>query len=357
MNVCFLLQDIGAVYGAERATLDLARGLRGAGVEVSFLLIKETRLGPVGSGLESAILKDAHAVHSVTTAKRFSLRLVREIRGALREMNADGLHCVGPKATLHGGLATRWGREVPVVSTVHGWLFRSEWKERFYTWLEQRALTRCSAVVVLSTFYRDLLEGMGVSRVRHIPSGLDADGLGIGESPSGFTVGMMARFSEEKNHGLLLEALAGRVAMKALFAGEGPLRTAVEERAESLGVADRVRFEGYLDRDAFLSQINVLVLCSRIENLPYSVLEAMAWRIPVVVTRVGGLPDLVEDGVTGFLVEPGDVEGMEQALTRLAEDPDLCLRMGKAGRAKVEREFGVEQMVEAHLSMYRSLAE
>ncbi len=69
------------------------------------------------------------------------------------------------------------------------------------------------------------------------------------------------------------------------------------------------------------------------------------------------MPDLVEDGVTGFLVEPGDVEGMEQALTRLAEDPDLCLRMGKAGRAKVEREFGVEQMVEAHLSMYRSLVE
>jgi glycosyltransferase involved in cell wall biosynthesis len=355
--IAFLLQDTGSVYGAERATMDLARGLAGRGTKVVVVLIRETRLGLKESALEQAIRGLGLDVEIVTTRRRLSLKLAREIRGILHRRGVRVLHTVGYKADVHGVFAAAG---IPHVSTVHGWLFRPDRKERFYGWVNVWALRRCARVIVLSRYYEDLLGKMGL-RVERIPSGLDAGAFSADLSHRGtFTVGMMGRFSEEKNHGMLLRAVKklveDGVTVDVLIAGDGPLRPQIEAEVARLDLRHVVKLKGYVAREDFLGCVDMLVLCSRIENLPYSVMEAMACGLPVVATNVGGLPDLVEEGRTGFLVPPDDDVAMAERIARIAKSPQLAGDFGVAAREKIARDFSLERMVARHLDLYASLA-
>ncbi|MFH0908167.1 MAG: glycosyltransferase [bacterium] len=356
MIIAYLLQDTGAVYGAERATLDLATGMAEHGVDVRILLIRESRLGLASSPVDAAFRERGLSVIAVETGARFSIGLVRRIRRILSQQDVGVLHTVGYKADVHGLLARR---RIPQVSTVHGWLFRSDLKERFYGWLNVCALKRCARVVVLSRYYEELLRQQGVMTIR-IPSGLDASGFPDVSSHHGtFTVGMMGRFSEEKNHPMLLSAakrlIESGVTIDMLLAGDGPLRGSVEAEIARLDLRHVVKVKGYVPREDFLGSIDVLALCSRIENLPYSVMEAMACGLPVIATNVGGLPDLVEDGVTGHLVASDDDVALAARIASVAKLPDVSAAMGQASRAKVKREFALERMIASHMDLYRAL--
>ena len=208
MNVAFLMQDVGAMYGAERATLDLITHLKKAGEHVHVLLIDEMRLGLEQSDLRDALAGSGIAYTRLPTADAFSSALIRRIRGAAEDAHAQVVHTIGPKATFHGFFAIR-KTGIKLCSTVHGWLFRRDPKERFYEWLERKLLQRFDRVIVLSSFYRNCLleKGFKMDRVVHIPSGLDAESLvSVGDarnslvSDQSFTVGMIGRLSAEKNH-------------------------------------------------------------------------------------------------------------------------------------------------------------
>jgi len=128
------------------------------------------------------------------------------------------------------------------------------------------------------------------------------------------------------------------------LAGDGPDRAVLEAEARRLGVADHVRFLGYQSSDqvaALLQDTDVFVLPSFAEGVPVVLMEAMASGVPVVTTRVAGVSELVEDGVSGFVVPPGDVDALARAIDTLLADPALRARFGAAGRAMVEREFDV----------------
>jgi glycosyltransferase involved in cell wall biosynthesis len=356
MVIAYLLQDTGAVYGAERATIDLASGLAARGADLRIILIRETRLGLTSSALEAAFRAKGLSVVAVATTRRFSIGLIRRIGQLLAREGVQVLHTVGYKADVHGFFAR--GR-VPQVSTVHGWLYRRDLKEKFYGWLNVRALAHCAKVVVLSRHYEDLLKKQGL-RVTRIPSGLDTSGFGFAEPHCGtFTVGMMGRFSEEKNHEMLLRAtkrlVEQRVTVDVLLAGDGPLRGAVEAGIAKLDLRHAFKVKGYVAREDFFGSVDVLVLCSRIENLPYSIMEAMASGLPVVATRVGGIPDLVEDGVTGYLVETDDDAALAGRIMELSRDRALAVRLGAAGRKKIEDSFTPGTCVDAHERLYASL--
>ncbi len=364
MRIVLLLQDTGKVYGAERATLDLAAGLRAAGEEVTLLLIEETRLGPGASDLRDAVRELGLPFRALPVAGRLSRDLVHALRATLRDLGAEVLHTTGYKADLHGGWAAGWGRRWPVVSTVHGWLFRADLKEQFYGWLNLQALRRCARVIALSRHYEAMLAARGVPRERlvRIPSGLDPATCPPGPWPAEgtpFTIGLAGRLSEEKNHDLFLRAarraLDGGARLRFLLAGDGPLRAALAARSAELNLAAHVEMPGFLPREDFLSRVHAVALCSRIENLPYSILEAMAWSRPVLATQVGGLPDLVEDGVTGWLV-PGEDEGaLAGRMALLAGDPGAARRLGAAGRGKVAEAFSAAAQVAAHRVLYASV--
>jgi glycosyltransferase involved in cell wall biosynthesis len=359
VTVVFLLQDTGRLYGAERATLDLAQGLARRDVRVHLLLIEEARLRIDRNDLREEARARGIDFTALPVKGRWSPELARRIRREVESRRAI-LHTTGYKADVHGGWAASWGRRFPVVGTVHGWLFRQDLKERFFGWVNLMALRRFTRVIVLSRFYEDLLLRRGVARERlvRIPSGLAIGECGPACPAGVFTVGMLGRLSEEKNHALLLRAAAllraQGVVARFLIAGDGPLRQELEAMAREKGLGDDVEFAGFLSRESFFGRIHALALCSRIENLPLSVLEAMAFGRPVVATAVGGLPDLVEDGRTGFLVPSEDAEALARRIRELTASPDLCRSIAEAARRKLESEFSSDEMVARHLALYAS---
>lgn len=367
MNITFLMQDIGAMYGAERATVDLITCLKKAGEHIHVLLIDEERLGLGQSDLRDALDGSGISCARLPTAAPFSPSLICRIRDAAEESRADVVHAIGPKATFHGFFAIR-GTRIRLVSTVHGWLFRRDPKERLYEWLEQRILRRFDRVIVLSSYYRNYLieRGFRHEQVVHIPSGLDVESVvkldEARQTPASaelFTVGTIGRLSAEKNIEMLLRA--ARIVMdrgigaRFLMAGKGPERSRLEQLVEGWGLGGSVRLPGYLPVEQFMRQIHVLVQCSRIENLPYSVMEAMAWCRPVVATDVGGLPDLVDEGKTGYLVPSNDHEALANRLCEMSAWPRLVKEMGLGGRRKLETDFGLVRQIERHANLYSEL--
>jgi glycosyltransferase involved in cell wall biosynthesis len=138
--------------------------------------------------------------------------------------------------------------------------------------------------------------------------------------------------------------------------GDGPDRDAVERRAHQLGIVRDSLFLGYQEEVAsYYAAFDALILPSANEGTPVSAIEALAGGRPVVATRVGGVPDVVRDGIDGFLVEPGDVDAMAERLSTLAADPPLRHRMGEAGRASVHERYSVGRLLDDIDALYRHL--
>lgn len=212
------------------------------------------------------------------------------------------------------------------------------------------------AFVAPSRFLFDTVRAAGIhhGRLHHLPHFVDA-----GRSPrtdgSGTRFVYAGRLSPEKGVATLLRAVAA-AGVALTIAGDGPQRAELTELAGSLG-AD-ARFVGALDRESTLRLVagsRALVLPAQwYENQPMSVLEAMSCAVPVIATRLGGSPELVLDGETGLLVEPGEQEQLAQALKRLDADAHLARRLGAAGLARAEQDFSPGAHLERLDRLYRS---
>ena len=171
--------------------------------------------------------------------------------------------------------------------------------------------------------------------------GLDAE--------QGFLVGYLGALEDKKGIEDLLQAAeaSGVPRVQVALAGEGSLASRLSGRCLLLGQL--------ADPRPFLRALDVFAFPSHQEALPFAVLEAMAASRPVVATRVGGIPEAVEDRVSGLLVPPRDPPALAAALRRLAEEPGLARALGQAARARVERDFSAAGMVERTLAVYRRL--
>ncbi|WP_294198395.1 glycosyltransferase family 4 protein [uncultured Sphingomonas sp.] len=157
----------------------------------------------------------------------------------------------------------------------------------------------------------------------------------------------VARLSSEKGHLGLLEAIAPLEATLTLV-GDGPMLAEIEAAVARLGLVERVRFVGRLDEAATLATIanaDLLVLPSFMEGLPIVLMEAMAIGVPVVGSRVAGVPELIGDGEEGLLFNPGDWGDLRRQIARLLDDPALGDRLAQAARAKVAGEFDIATAV------------
>lgn len=144
--------------------------------------------------------------------------------------------------------------------------------------------------------------------------------------------------------------------LHTFLVGDGPRRPGIEARARELGLSDSVHFLGHRkDVPAIYAKAQLGVLCSAAEGLSNAVMEGMAARLPMVVTRVGGNPDLIEDGRRGRVVEPGQPEQLAGALGHLLAQPATGRRMGRAARRFVEQELSLGRMISRHDALYRRL--
>ena len=331
------------------------------------------RLAALGHDV-TVVMPDGPAAARVDAAgvRRLALSVASkaDVRGAarfaalLRRERPDVLHAQDRRAGLVGRTAAR-AVGVPAVFTLHGApdglsdLVRGNLlagprrrRDRLYYLRAERLLAALSGGLVvapseaIAAFLTDHV-GVPRARVRVVPNGVDLDRFAPG-GPGGSGVLWLGLMGPVKRLDVLLDALAA-TDLRAVLAGDGPQRDAVERRAAALG--GRVTLPGYVaDPAPLFAAADVFVLCSAAENLPLSLLQAMACGLPVVATRVGGVPEVVRDGVEGRLVPPGDAAALAAALTSI--DP----AMGPAARARVAAVFSIDRCAAALADVYAEAA-
>jgi glycosyltransferase involved in cell wall biosynthesis len=182
----------------------------------------------------------------------------------------------------------------------------------------------------------------------------------LGFAPDARLIGIVGRLFPIKNHALFIEAAARIAAVEPaarfVVVGDGTLRPALAQQARRLGIGDRVLFTGWrTDLPRIYADLDVLVVSSNNEGTPLSAIEAMAARCPVVATRVGGIPDIITDELTGRLVLPGEVEGIAGAVLDLLADPENALRIAGNAMTEARQRFDVKRLIQDMDGLYREL--
>jgi glycosyltransferase involved in cell wall biosynthesis len=199
----------------------------------------------------------------------------------------------------------------------------------------------------------------GIDLVPGMQSKRNRDRLGaIGIPPDAHVVGAVGNLYAVKGHIHLVRALRQIVQQRpnvhVVILGRGEEQEALRAEATALGIADHFHLLGYCnDVQGWLNTMDVYAMPSLSEGLPLSLLEAMASTIPVVVTKVGGIPEVISDGETGFLVAVGDIDALARRIMLLLDQPSLAERIAKAGRSLVQRRFSLEAMAGAYSALYQ----
>lgn len=198
-------------------------------------------------------------------------------------------------------------------------------------------------------------------RIAVIHNGIEAPQTTTAVPPQGPIV-FVGRLEPQKRLDVLLHAFARVVARndtaRLRIVGDGSQRDELDAQRQALGLGGRVDFVGALPTESVAAELRAaraLVLSSDFEGLPIVALEAAANARAVVATRAGGIAELVDDGVTGLLVEVGDIDGLADALSTVVDDPALAVRLGAAGRERVASEFGADRCVQAYVERYGAL--
>jgi glycosyltransferase involved in cell wall biosynthesis len=290
-------------------------------------------------------------------------RAVLEIAKLMRRVKPDLVHIHSSKAGIVGRLAARLAG-IRAVFTAHGWAFAegASWKRKLVAVPTEFAAGRL-ADHIIAVSEADLRQALrfhiaDAERITVVRNGIEdalyrANPGGAGE----VRVVMVARFSPPKDHATLLQAMKGiKGSWRLLLVGDGPLRGDVHQLATHLGLGHRVEFLGSRhDVPEILASAHVVVLATRSEGLPISILEGMRAGLPVVATDVGGVPETIHHGENGFLVPRSDVPSLREALQRLIDDGGLRDRFGVASRARYEAEFTAQRMYEQTRAVYESV--
>ncbi|MBN1485506.1 MAG: glycosyltransferase family 4 protein [Chloroflexia bacterium] len=356
-----------ALLDPERYRVDVLSGPQ-TGSEGS--IIEEVR----GRGISLLILPEL--VRQLDPARDF-LALVKLYR-LLRRRRYTIVHTHSSKAGVLGRLAARWAGVPLIVHTVHGWSFHEHMSaplRRFYVALERLAASFSHALIVVTD--RDIDKGLqaGIGRreqYRLIRSAipldefdpLRADGQAVrrelGLPPTVPVLGNVGRFSAQKNplDWVRVAVLVARELPDChfLLVGDGPLRAEVEAMLEKEGLSARTVLTG-LRRDVpcMLAAMDVFLLTSLWEGLPRVIPQAMAMQVPVVANRADGTAEAIAPGETGYLCEPGDLQGMTGYCLELLRDPAKRQAMGRRGRQAALAEFDVRVMVRQIDELYQQL--
>jgi len=312
---------------------------------------------------------------------RHDARSIQRLAEIIREERPHVLHTHTAKAGAIGRAAAllAGGAHPPVViHTFHGHVLKGYFgagRTAFFREVERRLARVSDVLVAVSPEVRDELVELGVAprekfavirlgipleeRLGDPTADLDYRRL-YGIPEDAFVVGWVGRMTGVKDTASTLKILrAARdrgVDAVLCLVGDGPDRGRLEEVAHDLGIARHCFFVGYQEDVAgYYRLFDAFLLPSVNEGTPVSAIESLASGTPVVANRVGGVPDVVRDGVDGFLVEAGDVEGAAERLARLAGDPMLRARLGEAGRERVLRRYSVSRLVDDVDRLYRSV--
>jgi len=341
--------------GAERLLLDLARGLDSEHFEVKVATVV------AGGPLEEEFRAAGVPVRIFKKKSRIGFGVIWKIRKYLRVEAPDIVH-----THLFGG--DTWGRfaailaRVPVIiSTEHNTNLDEGWAKRkvkkFLSFFTKKIIAISEAVQNYS-IVRDRISAKKIVVIRN---GINLEKFSslpekkFGDPP---VIGVVGRLEEQKGHKYLFEALnlIKTIPWILWVVGDGSLKNDLEHLAKDLNLRERIIFLGARRNvPEILSKIDIVVMPSLWEGLGIAVLEAAAAGKPIVASRVGGIPEIISDGETGILVEPGNVKSLADGLEHVLLGKIDAKDMGARARKMVEEKFSVEKMIQEYEELYTEL--
>jgi glycosyltransferase involved in cell wall biosynthesis len=369
------------VGGAQENTLLSVEGLNKAGYEVTLATGLET-------GAEGELLRRARGTMRVIPVRDLcrNIRPLQDLRALLqlyRIIRAGRYHIVhthSSKAGVLGRLAAKLAGTPIIVHTLHGLVFHNyqPWLANRLWRLIKKACGRITdhyisvsgviqnkavaAGIAPAENFTTVFSGMELDwflRAKTDPAGTRRE-LGIPDDA--LVVGKIARFFSLKGHEQLLEAAPAVVQryprVRFLLVGDGILHERLRERARSLGILTNLVFTGLVDRERIpqmLAAMDLLVHTSLQEGLPRALVQALAMGKPCVSFDIDGAPEVVIPGKTGYLVEPGDTQGLAESICALLGDSEARCRMGEEGRRIVDPAFRAETMIQRISEVYQSM--
>ncbi len=358
------LTKVQGIGGAEQHLLQLLPALRERGVDATFLSLDA---GGDAQRFHDALDERRVPWRRVACGLDVSPRLLASITQALRDEAPDLVHTHMVHADAYGSSAAALLR-LPFVSTRHN-------DDRYllgpFRYVDRALMHRVSTIVAISDAVREFHIRAGLPAAKLVtihygldetpsrPSELTPEDAGIpADAPLILAIG---RLIEQKDHATLLKAFArvheAHPDARLAILGWGRLEEETRERARALGLADAVVLPGRVEPSAWLARADVFAHTSLWEGFGIVLLEAMLAGLPVVATRASAIPEIVVDGATGLLVEPGDADALAKALDELLADPARRLALGEAGRARALSDFSVARMAERTMAVYEGIAQ
>lgn len=293
-----------------------------------------------------------------------------EIIKLIKRIKPDIIHLNSSKISILGSLAAFISRfliadyQSSVIYTAHGWVFNEPlpiWKKLFYKYAEKFTARFKDKIICVSEFDRQtaLVEKIagekklvtihnGLAPINFLPRAEARARLNLSDNK--FIIGSLGNLYQTKGFEYLIKAIKKLtnegLEITTVIIGEGPERKALTALVEKCDLRDKVIFAGRIpEASALLSAFDVYVCSSVKEGLSYTIIEAMLKGLPIIATKVGGNPELIEDKKTGILVKSGDVENLTEKIKELIGNPDLRQKLGAQAQVKARAEFSLEKMI------------
>jgi len=356
--------DSGGLYGAEVMLLNLMEEQCQQGLVPILASIGE-------HGISEKPL-EAAARHRGLRIETFRMRpgpnfvaAFNILRFARRE-GIDIIHSHGYKGNILFGMIPKSLRRIPIVATLHGWTWTGGWNRmRLYEWLDRISLRFIDRVVVVNEAMRDKLK---LKKLYVVNNGVPTEEPGVNTNDAtdatitafcaeGFIVGAIGRLSPEKGFDILLDAVSEVLGthpnVRLLILGEGNERGVLEAKIKRLGLEQSVLLPGYVaNAKCYLPLFNVFVLSSLTEGLPIVILEAMQAGVPIVATRVGGIPEVLENGKAGKLVVPGNCAVLVNGISEVSDNSVRTRQLVQVAIRRVSDLYSIKGTSEKYLDIY-----
>lgn len=356
MRILHLIESL-EFGGAEKVMIDLANELASRH-DVTICCVK--RLGALAASVDSRI-----HVHCLYKDEGNDFLLPFRLAGVLRRARIEVMHVHNWGIFLEGAVAAIFARTRVRLHTVHGPYpqYGPGWRPRLKCaarhWLERTFAPHFTKIVTVSDSIKEYVRneiGIDASRLMTIHNGISIDAIPATRKNEDEIVCIsVGRLAKIKNHEMMIRAFHAVDCSRARLwlVGDGPERNRLEALSHELALGDHVIFVGFChDVAGLLARSNIFMMSSDYEGISIAVLEAMRAGLPIVGTRVGGMPETVRDGYNGILVGARDIEAMANAIRILIESPRECARLGASGRRFLEAEFSISTMVERYEQLY-----
>jgi len=352
------IRDSGKVFGAERVIMSIV------GADYN-LHLNFTVASFVGKGREDNQflneLKDVCDTAMISENRLFDLKIIHQLLQLIKKRDIDVIHSHDVKSNFYGLIAAKITK-TPIISTVHGWISNS-YKQKIYIYIDRILKKFFNKVIIVSQSQLNILRTHGVSEknISYVPNSVSLSDFGnknssglfrkeLNLTPKNLLIGNIGRLSPEKGQCDFIEAAKiiseKYEEVRYILIGDGPDYHFLKDYTDQLKLTEKVIFAGYRkDITDVYSSLNLIVLSSYTEGMPNVILEAMAAEVPIIATRVGGVSELIENGNTGIMVDPGKPKELASAINHALSNPKLLMKLVKKAKKNIEEKFSVERNI------------